>query len=221
MKTNDSLRDAWRSLGIAFHHPTKIKSDPESALIELVRAKEFPEDKKMLGLALLWLSHYSNLVHIERLKTLAKDLLPLELAVLGAIASKCVKNGDHRWKTLTKMANEKNQGQQFEQGDSETFIKMRGLDKEFAQFGVNVAPTLPDDEKKLRPRHEILKHNDWLKSRVLFGTNMRADIATVISLNLAQTAYAAAKLLRCAPNTAYRNWNDLEEGGWPTLHREK
>jgi hypothetical protein len=216
MKTNDSLRDAWRSLGIAFHHPTKKKSDPETALIELVRAKEFPDDKKMLGLVLLWLSHYSNLVHIERLKTLAKDLLPFELAILGAIASKCLKAGDHRWKTIIKIAKEKNGKQQFEQGDSATFINMRGLDKDFAQFGVRIAPVSPDSEKKLRTRQEILKHNDWLKLRVLFGTNMRADIATVIALGLASTAYGAAKLLRCSPNTAYRNWNDLEEGGWPS-----
>jgi len=53
-----------------------------------------------------------------------------------------------------------------------------------------------------------------LKSRLLFGTNLRADIAAVKSLKIADTAYAAAKFLGCSMNAAYRNWNDLTEAGW-------
>jgi hypothetical protein len=213
--STDDLRDTWASLGIAFHQSTQKKSDPESALISLIQSNEFPDDKKMMGLALLWLTHYSKLVHVERLRTLAKKLSPLELAVLGAIASKCAKNGDHRWKAIVKYSKQLTRGKNFTAGDSENFIKMRGLDPEFAEFGLHIAPIFPDDSKKLLSRREILKRNDWLKYRVLFGTNMRADVASVISLNLADTAYAAAKLLGCSLNTAYRNWNDLEEAGWP------
>lgn len=216
MISSDHLRDAWASLGIAFNTQTEMNPiDPESALIALVQSKEFPEDKKMLSLALLWLKHYSKLVHVERLKTLAKKLLPSELAILGGIASKCVASGDYRFKIIARLAEQNLKKKNFAIGDSETFIQMRGLDADFANFGIRIAPISPDTEKKLHSRGEILKRNHWLKYRLLFGANMRADIAAVISLKLADTGYAAAKLLNCAPNTAYRNWNDLEEAGWP------
>ena len=215
MTPKDHLRDVWASLGIAFNNRTQIQTDPESALIALVQSDEFPEDKKMMSLAMLWLTHYSKLVHVERLKTLAKKLRSFELALLGGIASKCVSNGDHRFKIIVRLAEHSLKKKKFEMGDSETFIQMRGLDLDFAKFGIRIAPILPEAEKKLLTRAEIIRRNDWLKYRLLFGANMRADIAAVISLKLADTGYAAAKLLSCAPNTAYRNWNDLEEAGWP------
>jgi hypothetical protein len=217
MQTNDKLRDAWASLGVAFHHSTSVKSDPESALLALVQSSEFPDDKKMLSLALLWLTHYAKLVHVERFKVLSKTLSPYQLAILGAIASKCVKLGDHRWHAVVKLAKQGTQGQQFQLGDSETFIQMRGLDPEFSEFGIRIAPIFPENAKKLLPRREILRRNEWLKFRVLFGTNMRADVAAVIFLKLTPTAYGAAKMLGCSPNTAYRNWKDLHEAGFQGL----
>jgi len=78
-----------------------------------------------------------------------------------------------------------------------------------------LAQTLQDDPKKIFAREEVFKRNQWLKCRLLFGVNVRADIAAVLSLKLVKTAYAAAKLLGCAPNTAYRNWAELKESGWP------
>jgi hypothetical protein len=215
MAASDQLRDAWGSLGIAFNSQNHLQVDPETALIALVQSQEFPDDKKIMSLALLWLRSYSKLVHIERLKTHAKKLQPLELAILGSIAMKCVANGDHKWQTIVRLAEIGKLKKNFGVGDSEAFIKMRGLDKEFAEFGIRVAPILPDDPKKLFSRQKVLKGNQWLRSRLLFGVNMRADIATVLTLNLAETGYAAAKLLGCSANTAYRNWNELEEAGWP------
>lgn len=215
MENRDLLRDSWASLGIAFNVSSKACVDPETALVELVSSGEFPEDKKMMGLALLWLKHFSKLVHVERLKALAKDLGALELALLGAISKKCVAYGDFRFRTIENLARKKISGSpKFAVGDSETFIKMRGLDPDFASFGIRVAPIRTDDEKKLLRREAILKRNLWLKNRVLFGANLRADIATVISLKRAESGYAAAKILKCSPNAAYRNWKDLKEAGW-------
>lgn len=215
MENKDLLRDSWASLGIAFNSKSEECVDPETAIIELVSSGEFPEDKKMMGLALLWLKHFSKLVHVERLKTMAKDLGALELALLGAIARKCVADGDFRFRVIEKLAKKKNSGSpKFDIGDSETFIKMKGLDPDFASFGIRVATINPDDDKKLLQRGAILKKNLWLKNRVLFGSNLRADVATVISLKRADSAYAAAKILKCSPNAAYRNWKDLEEVEW-------
>ena len=73
---------------------------------------------------------------------------------------------------------------------------------------------MPDDSEKLLARSKVIKGNVWIKNRLLFGTNTRADIATVKELELADTAYKAAKILSCSASAAYRNWNDLEEAGW-------
>ncbi len=99
-------------------------------------------------------------------------------------------------------------------GDSETSIKMRDLDEDFAVFGIRVAPMLPNDPKKLLNRQSVIKRNAWLRNRLSFGSNVRADVATLKSLKRAETGYAAAKILGCSPNAAYRNLKDLEEAGW-------
>lgn len=221
MKDKDSLRNSWASLGIAFNsNDEKTCADPETAIIELICSGEFPEDKKMMGLALLWLEHFSKLVHVERLKILTKNLGAFETALLGAIARKCVAFGDFRWRMIEKNALAKNTGRpKFAIGDSETFIKMRGLDEDFAAFGIRVGPVRPDDPKKLLNRQTVIKRNIWLRNRLLFGSNVRADVATLKLLNRAQTGYAAAKILGCSPNAAYRNWKDLEDAGWAKFER--
>jgi|FLYM01.1.fsa_nt_gi hypothetical protein len=56
--------------------------------------------------------------------------------------------------------------------------------------------------------------NSWLQNKLLYGTNLRADIATRKFLKLTDTAYGASKLLGYSMNAAYRNWKDLTEAGW-------
>jgi hypothetical protein len=214
VERKDTLKDSWASLGIAFNGAGVECADPESAIVALVSSGEFPRDKKMMGLALLWLNHFSKLVHVERLSGMAKKLKPFELALLGGIAKKCVSLGDFRWRLIESLCAEGARAGSGFPGDNELFIEMRGLDADFASFGVRVAPILPDHEKKLLARATTIKGNAWLKNRLLFGSNSRADVATLKELKLAKTAYAAAKILGCSANTAYRNWNDLEEAGW-------
>lgn len=90
MENKDTPRNQWASLGIAFNAIPTESVDPETTLILFLSSGEFPEDKKMMGLILLWLQHFSKLVHVERLKNLTKDLGALELALLGAISQICI-----------------------------------------------------------------------------------------------------------------------------------
>lgn len=214
MKSHDSLRDQWASLGVAFAHGGKIQCDPETAILNFVTSSDFPEDKKMITIVLSWLQEYSTFVHLEKLKTAAQELEGDAILVLGAIASKCIKFGDHRWKTIEKLAQINTRDYQSSLRDSDAFLKRHGLDEDFLKFGIHVNPVLPEDQKKLLVRQRIFKMNPWLRHRLLFGTNLRADMATVKSLKLTNTAYGAAKLLGCSMNAAYRNWNDLTEAGW-------
>jgi hypothetical protein len=214
MKSIDILRDQWASLGVAFAYGSKIQCDPETAILNFVNSSEFPEDKKMIGIVLAWLQEYSSFVHLEKLKTAAQSLEGDALLVLGALALKCIKLGDHRWKVIEKLVLKNISGYKSSLSDSEVLLKQHGLDEDFFKFGIRVTPVLPEDQKKLLVRERIFKMNPWLRHRLLFGTNLRADVATVKFLKLTNTAYGAAKLLGCSMNAAYRNWNDLTEAGW-------
>ena len=104
MSKNDDLRDSWKSLGVAFYSDCEQIFSPEEAIILLVKSNEFPEDKKMMSIALAWLSKYSRFVHVERLFNMASELNEKELALLGAISTKCLGFGDIRWNKLAKKA---------------------------------------------------------------------------------------------------------------------
>lgn len=208
--SSDLVRDKWASLGIAFNAPTKIISDPESALIDFLESREFPEDRKMMSLILAWLSEHSNLVHIERLKSLIADIGSFELAVLGGIAQKCVGFGDFRWRTIISFIKKRNTGRpQFDFSESEYLLSKKGEDPDFRDFGIRISVVEPERAEKILDLKTMIEKNRWIRHRILFGVNMRADVATVMVLKLAVSAYQASKILNCSFNAASRNWNDL------------
>ena len=212
-KTSDHLRDNWASLGIAFNANASEAANPEETIIATIKSGEFPADRKMFSLMQLWLEEFGDLVHVERLKGQIKGLAPFELALMGGIASKCLKKGDTRWKTIVMEVHKKlgKHHPKFDHGDDETYLKIKGVDEDFAAFGVRVVPLVASDRKKLLRRDEIIKNNPWLKNRLLMGANLRADFITVFTLGLARNAYQAAKFLNCSLNASYRNWHALEE----------
>ena len=212
--SNDLLRDKWSSLGIAFSTTAKLNANPELTIIETIKSHEFPSDKKMFSLMLLWLDEYLELVHVERFKNLLKDLNAYELAFMGGIALKCLNKGDNRWKVIILLIQKKMGKKEihFNDGnDDELLLKMKGTDAEFLQFGIRVVPLKSEDHKKLLRREILLGQNAWLKNRLLFGPNLRADFITVFTLSLASNAYQAAKLLGCSMNASYRNWKSIDE----------
>ncbi len=210
--SNDHLQKAWASLGIAFNSEGHLNYNPEKAIIDTVRSGEFPRDKKMFGLMLLWLQNYHNLVHVDRLKILLKELDSFQMGLMGGLATKCLKMGDFRWRTIIREVEKKlkKSATNFH-SDSDLFLELKGVDDDFALFGVRVIPVAADNQKKIMSREYILKHNTWLRSRLFLGVNLRADFFTIFSLGLAQNAYQAAKILNCSINTSYRNWSDLKE----------
>lgn len=216
--SKQALTKMWASLGIEFYVQAVESESPEAALISFIQSQEFPEDKKMMGLVLLWLKHFSDIVHIERLKILSQSLEGFELAVLGGLSEKCIAQGDIRWKAIiTDVIKRLGKAPTFKERDSKNFIAVKGIDEEFQKFGLSFAKLHPDDDKKITTREKLVKKNAWVKNRLLFGANVRSDIATIKELGLAETAYGAAKIANCSNNAAYRNWNDLEIAGWQDL----
>ncbi len=221
--TVDSLRDAWENLGIAFaaNESRAKNADPERTLIASLR--EFQGDRKLLKLVLAWLSSFGDLVHVERVKALAADLPASELAWLGGVASHQVDvSGDRRWSTVVEYV-KKRLGSPMPRFETSRLDQLQaekaGVDKGFDAFGISIPHSEAADPKKIRPRADAVAGCLWLRMRTLFGTNWRADVATVMLLGTAKTSYQAGKALCCSTETAYRNWNALQEAGLLALFR--
>lgn len=215
-KTEDQLRDDWESLGIAFAlNQSEVKhADPERTLLRTVQ--EFKDHRKMLKLTLAWLKEFGELLHVERLKALSEELTLVELAWLGGLSSHRIADGDSRWKSLlhwieSRIGNPKAVFPTSRLDELQT--QRMGEDPHFKKFGLLIPRADAADSKKLRPFADAVSGNLWLRMRALFGTNWRADMATVLVLGLAQNPYRAECILGCAKETAYRNWKSLKDAG--------
>lgn len=212
--SKDLLRDAWESLGIAFvgNESGNQHADPERTILDSL--KDFQEDRKMLKLVLAWLQNYGALVHVERIKSLAENLPAVELAWLGGLASHRIEAGDLRWRSVKQMI-EKHLGKSSPHFPTSELDKLQaqrnGEDSHFKKFGLIIPKAESADTKKLRPVSVGIKMNLWLRMRALFGTNWRADMATILLLGLASNPYQAELKLGCAKETAYRNWKALKD----------
>ncbi|MBF0299964.1 MAG: hypothetical protein HQK51_14660 [Oligoflexia bacterium] len=210
----DLLRDQWESLGIAFSvNSTKTKhADPERTLIKTIQ--EFQESRKMLRLVLAWLDEYGELIHVERLRALMKELSAINLSWLGGISNYMVQKGDLRWRAIEQVVREHfgNPTPKFSTSKLDELQAQRvGEDQNFKKYGLTIAVTEAADSKKLLPFSTTIRSNLWLRMRTLFGTNWRADMASVLLLALASNPYQAERILGCAKETAYRNWKSLKE----------
>lgn len=220
--SEDLLRDSWESLGIAFvvNASGTRHADPERTLLQTLR--EFEDQRKMLRLVLAWLRSYGALVHVERIKALAGDLPAGQLAWLGGLAEHQTQQGDLRWRSISQMIKHilGTPAPRFEMPKLDTLqVARKGEDLHFKEFGLVIPTVEPAEPKKLYSFNAGVRNNIWLRMRILFGTNWRADAATVMILGLAKNPYQAEQILGCAKETAYRNWRALKEADVEQLLR--
>jgi len=212
-----NLQSKWSGLGITFQE-TPTFNAPEEVILETIRDGDFPKDRKLFGLMLLWLETYSSYVHVERLIQMMKSLPSHELALLGGLFLKVRNHSkDHRFDSLLKHIR-----RHFEEhtptfltlSDHQFFIERHGLDEDFIVFGIQVAKLKAASTKKILSEPLLLKSNIWLHNRCMFGVNFRADVATIMRIYNPQNGYQAAKLAGCSINSGYSHWRDLEKVGW-------
>ncbi len=196
---------ALSSIGVAFNISQAKQYSPEEAILLTVSDSNFPQDKKGMGLLILWIKHYGKYIHMERLKNMTKDISDQDLAILKGLALK-FKKSDHRWESIIKKTRKVTGLVK----DSELLMKIKGVDLDFKVFGVLTAPITEDHEKKLLVEKSVLANNIWMLNRLKYGTNLRADMVTIRGFKKVKTAYRASKELYCSLNAAYKNWNELE-----------
>jgi hypothetical protein len=217
MENLNSIYEKLGGLGVAFYERTKNKNvDPEKTII--CALSFFDEDRKILNLVSTLIQELHSFIHVERLKALSKGLKPIDQARLGAL-SEYHGQYDSRFRTFSKFL--------FENKSEENFFGISKVDQlrierekyknsNYHPVGINFGVSFLQDDLKPNPKKflnskNILKNNIWFRMRLLFGTNWRADVATVMLQGLASSSYQAQKILGCSNETSYRNWNALRE----------
>lgn len=188
----------WGRLGISFYNHSNEEVDPERLLLATIPLLK--NDRKLLSLSISWIFAYSDLLHVERLKQLAKKTLLIgDLPWLHAIGNKIAKS-DARWKILGKQQTEKIMISSWDELQS---LRL-GLDSDFEDAGIRIAKFATDVEKKRLDRKKILEMNPLFSIRTLFGSNWRADILWLKNRFPDLSSYAIAKELGCNTETVYR-----------------
>jgi hypothetical protein len=210
--TFEQLKPDLISMGFAFYgESSPDAADPERTILRIVQLAE--RERKTFLMLLAWLEKVRELVHVERLKTLSRELDPTFMPVLGAVALKQFRAGDRRFSSIVTLAHQTSDGRSSDlafEADPYSTSK-RGLDQEFLEFGIRTPLIAPSDEKKILTWDGILHKNAWLRMRALMGANFRADMAYVMTAKRAKNPYQAAKLLSCNMETAWRLWRTLEQ----------
>ncbi|MCC7441964.1 MAG: hypothetical protein IT285_10035, partial [Bdellovibrionales bacterium] len=195
LSAEDALRDAWESLGVAFAENQSGVRDADPERILILSLPEFREDRKLLKLVMAWLIEYGDLLHVERLRSLARELPVESLTWLGGLANHQAygsgSKGDRRWLALLNFIKERIGPIKKQVPASrldELQAKRVGADKGFGSFGILVPRLEPADPKKIRSRQAVLQENLWLRMRALMGSNWRADVASVMVLGVAKTS---------------------------------
>lgn len=195
----------WGRLGISFYNTSNEEVDPERLIVATIPLLK--NDRKLLSLSISWISAYSDLLHVERLKQLAKKtLLTVDLPWFHAIGNKIAKT-DPRWKILGKQQADKIAISQWDELQS---LRI-GLDPDFEDAGIRIAKFATDVEKKRLDRRKILEMNPLFSIRTLFGSNWRADILWIKNRRPSLSSYAIAKELGCNTETVYRISKQIEK----------
>jgi hypothetical protein len=83
----------------------------------------------------------------------------------------------------------------------------------FLKYGIHV-PAIAEMSSKIADLKLITKTNHWIRNRIFFGCNWRADIYTMLSRQDYQkatmTTYRLAKDLGCSNETALRIRKNFE-----------
>ena len=189
---------------------------PEFALTESVELAK--QDMLILHLIHTWIMKNHSLLQAEVLKK-AIDVLPsnVERAIFAGLLS-CT--GEKRFLSVLKSVVPADENSFLEIDKTMSLAARIGqapYDLHMLRFGIKMTELSLEAEKKFFKRSEMIRMNPFIKSRILFGVNSRADVATLMRLGF-ETPYAIKAVLKNSYETAYRNFHSLKEAGWPEMN---
>lgn len=210
-KSQNVLMKDLSSLGCAFAIGSSKKTpDPEMTIIHCLHLFWEKQDLFSMLLGVLYYKIH-DLVHVERLYSLAKGLSDNEKILLKVIAYKLVLSGDKRYNLLVNKLETKRKKLSHipEEYSAPYLLKKWGYDKSFLHFKMKVPDCLLPPERKFYTKATILKKNPWLRLRTLIGPTYRADLVYLKSAQIVSTPVEAFKLLGCSRAVTYDLWAKL------------
>ena len=214
MKVDDDLLQRWRSLGIMFARSHCNFADPEKTILDSLFL--ILDDAKMLFLITNWMRQHGDLIHGERLLSLvkARALSYDELMTLGGLADYANSFG-HRLRSVLRYVNSKVQKGHVVKTSAQVALPVQlgqcPPEPSFERYGIRV-PTIIDLSAKILDTKLIVQTNVWLRNRLFFGCNWRADIYTALrrKKKARTSTYRLAKELGCSNETALRIRKNFE-----------
>jgi hypothetical protein len=204
----NDLLPRWRSLGILFAADYDKYADPEKTLLDSLPL--VLHDAKILYLICNWMREHGDVIHGERLLSLAKSkMLPYEeIMTLSALAEYAVAAG-HKLQLIVRYAKRHiKKGRKVETSEHVALPVELGQSQpepSFAKFGI-IVPEIVNLSSKITDTKLITKTNIWIRNRIFFGCNWRADIYTALgrARRNKPSTYRLAKDLGCSNETALR-----------------
>ncbi len=208
------LLPRWRSLGIMFSGDYDKYADPEKTLLDSLPV--ILSDAKMLYLITNWINQHADVIHCERLLSLLKvRKLPYdELMVVGALTESAREAG-HKLDSVSRYIKPKIEKERKVQTSEHIELPVQlgqcPPEPTFKKFGI-IVPTIVDLSVKILDTKTIIKTNHWIRNRIFFGCNWRADIYTTLNhkKNKIISTYWIAKNLGCSNETALRIRKNFE-----------
>lgn len=187
--------------GIGCNMIAKAPKDmfPEECLAEL--SLHLLQDPKALVLAVGAVKAHAPVLHPEfLLKTIRNR--QCDFNVIGALLSK---TQDRRFQKVIEFCRVQNfvSKKPAKMLSFALKIGQSTADVEFQGFGVQVSLLDAVDDKKITKIELLLKNNVYIRNRLLFGCNWRADIISVIDVGL-DSPTSVKNRLGCSYETAHR-----------------
>ena len=190
----------------------KIPADPEKTVLDTL---QFFWSKPKIFNMLVGVLYYRihDIIHVDRLISLAQDIPSEEKIILKAISQKITRVGDKRYRTvINKLSTGRAKVEGIPKDHSDPYlVEKYGLDEDFLKFKVKVLAQPLPAEKKYFNRESILVRNPWLRLRALIGPNYRADITYLRAAKIANTPVEAYSVAGCTRAVAYTHWRVLSQ----------
>jgi hypothetical protein len=176
---------------------------PEECLAEL--SLSLLQDPKALVLAVGAVKAHAQVFHPEFLLKTIKNR-DCDLKVVGALLSK---TKDRRFLKVIAFCREHNFRSVLPSKALSFAFKIGQVqaDQEFNNFGIKISQLDSVAEKKITKIDLFLKNNAFIRNRLLFGCNWRADIVSVIEMGF-DSPTSVKKRLRCSYETSHRVFNE-------------
>lgn len=210
----EDLLPRWRSLGIMFAQSYNKYTDPEKTILDSLAV--ILADAKMLYLIANWFKQRADVIHVERLQSLMKTsaLAYEQLMALGGLTQYASDAGFKLDPVLRYVKSKYKKGRSVETSEHIALpvqIGQASADPAFKRYGL-IVPEIVEHSSKIADLKLITQTNTWIRNRIFFGCNWRADIYTELSRRKKErtSTYRLAKDLGCSNETALRIRKNFE-----------